>query len=119
MTYRHGRYFSRHLAHLATVLPLIAVITLCGCSTASDEGAPMALGEGPANTGTFPNLNVPQQAAAPQLSSDETATKIAALRRAQQGQTGPTSYETSEQRRKRLQLIGEEQDETLKVIENN
>ena len=101
------------------VLPLIAVITLGGCSTASDEGAPMALGDGPANTGTFPNLNVPQHAAAPQLSDDETATKIAALRRAQQSQTGATSYETSEQRRKRLQLIGEGQDETLKVIEDN
>ncbi len=119
MTYKHGSYSSLRSGSLRTALPLLALLALGGCSTGSDEGAPMALGEGAANTGTYPNLNIPRQGAAPQLTDEETSGKIAALRSAQHSQGGTAAYESSEQRRRRLELIGAEQDNTLKVIEDN
>ena len=44
-------------------------MTLAAGCTSVDETVPVAEGRtgAPADTGTFPNLNVPQQAAAPQL----------------------------------------------------
>ncbi len=79
----------------------------------------MALGEGPVNTGTFPNLNIAPKAAAPQLTDEETAAKLAALQRVQQ-QQGPRTYsETPEERRRRMQVITDDQAATLKEIEGN
>ena len=116
MTHRSGRHAFSGIAPTlltATVLALAG----SGCSSTSlEDAAPV---EGAANTGSYPNLNIAPQAAAPQISPEERAAKLAALQAAQRGQTPGAEGETSEQRRKRLKLLADQQKDTLKVIESN
>ena len=72
---------------------------------------------GPTDTGTFPNLNIPQQAATAQFTEEEKQAKLAQLRAVQQSQDPGAPVESPEARRKRLQVSQDEQSETLKVIE--
>ncbi len=116
MTYRIGGsiFPNAGLALAAAMLALAA-----GCT--SVETVPVAEGRtgGPVDTGTFPNLNVPQQAAAPQLTQAETDAKLAALRAAAARQSPGAGVETAEARRRRLQLTADDQADTLNVIEGN
>ncbi len=114
MTYRVGGSIFPG-AGLTLAIAMLALAA--GCT--SVETVPVAEGRtgGPVDTGTFPNLNVPQQAAAPQLTQAETDAKLAALRAAAARQS-PGS-ETAEARRRRLQLTADDQADTLKVIEGN
>ncbi|WP_168247333.1 MULTISPECIES: hypothetical protein [unclassified Mesorhizobium] len=58
-----------------------------GCtSTSANSAAPTALTEGPKDTGSYPNLNIPPQVAAKQLSKEETAAKLGELKAEQQAQ---------------------------------
>ena len=82
------------------------------------DQAAIAAGRGPLDTGTYPNLNIPQKGAAPQFSNQERDAKLAALRAEQQRQA-PGSTETAEQRQRRLQLLTDEQEDTLEAIEGN
>ena len=73
----------------------------------------------PTDTGTFPNLNIPQRAATTQLTPEETEAQLASLRAAAQQQQSPAGEaESAEARRKRLQVLQAEQAETLRVIES-
>jgi hypothetical protein len=112
MTYLVG---GRIFSGLGCVLLLAAVLAASGCSTSVDEAMPVS---GAIDTGTYPNLNIPPKAATRQFTPEESAAKLASLR-AKQQRIAPSSGETPEQRRKRLQLLKKEQDDTLKVIENN
>ncbi len=96
-------------------------MTLAAGCTSVDETVPVAEGRtgAPVDTGTFPNLNVPQKAAAPQLTQAETDAKLAALRAAAAQQSPGDVVESPEARRKRLQLLADDQANTLKVIEGN
>ena len=106
------------------VLGWAALTAISGCSTVEPpplsryDQAALAAGRGPIDTGTFPNLNVPQQAATRQFTTEERDAKLAALS-AEQQRLAPGSTETPEQRRRRLKLLADEQQETLEVIENN
>ena len=108
---------------MSPAVTLAAALAIAGCATEStDDLVPIAEGRtgGPVDTGTFPNLNVPPQAATAQLTEEEKKAKLARLRAAQQRQSpGGGSVETPEARRKRLQLMSDEQADTLKVIEDN
>ena len=117
MAHRHCRFLSAPLG--ASALVLVAALALGGCGTPPEDDASLSLASGAANTGTFPNLNIPPQAAAPQLTEDETQAKLASLRRAQQAQSGRVTAETPEERRRRLKLLEDEQAETLRLIEQN
>jgi hypothetical protein len=106
---------------------LLAALSLAatGCTTAdpvppltSYDQAAIAAGRGPRDTGTYPNLNVPRQAAAAQLSDEERDVKLAALR-AEQRRQAPARAETPEERRRRLLRLAEEQEQTLREIEGN
>lgn len=120
MAHRHCSFLSLARGCGGAALPLVAFALLAGCATPPDETRQTALGAGPTNTGTFPNLNIRQQAAAPQLSDEETAAKLASLRRVQQQQAGgAVPAETPEQRRRRLKLLQDEQADTLRAIEEN
>ena len=119
MTQTDGRIFFPLFRRAASALAGIVGLALVGCTSAPEDTAPSGFAERGANTGTFPNLNIPQRAAAPQLTQEETDAKLARLRGLQQRQSPGAPVETSEERRKRLKLIGEDQAETLKVIEEN
>jgi hypothetical protein len=104
----------------AAALVAVAALFAAACSSTTVEDVPLAAGRSgsPTDTGTFPNLNVPPQAATAQFTEEEKQAKLAQLRAVQQKQSpDAASVESPEARRKRLQLLQDEQDETLKVIE--
>ena len=117
MTYgKGGRLFpGMSVATLAAVALFVAA-----CSTSAVEDVPVAEGRSgsPTNTGTFPNLNVPQQAATAQFTEQERQAKLARLGPVQQAQASGAPVESPEARRRRLKLSADEQEETLKVIES-
>ena len=117
----HLRVRSGAGALLLATLPF----AVSGCTTAepappltSYDQAAIAAGRGARDTGTFPNLNVPQRAAAAQFSDQERDGKLAALR-AERQRRAPAAGETPEERRRRLLRLAREQDETLRDIEGN
>lgn len=116
MTYGKGGRFFPGLG----VAALAAALFAAACSTSAVEDVPVAGGRsgGPADTGTFPNLNIPQRGATTQLTDEEKAAKLAQLSAAQQRQNPGAPVESSEARRKRLQVSQDEQADTLKVIES-
>jgi hypothetical protein len=116
MTYSKGQRFFPGIG--AAVLA--SALSIAACSTSTVEDVPMAEGRsgGPTDTGTFPNLNIPQQAATAQFTEEEKQAKLAQLRAVQHTQSlGAAPVESPEAKRKRLQLLQDEQDDTLKVIE--
>ncbi len=119
MTQTDGRFYFPLFRRLASGLAVIAGLALGGCTSTPEDTAPVGFAERGANTGTFPNLNIPQHAAAPQLTNEETEAKLARLRSLERTQSPGSAVETAEERRKRLKLVGEDQAETLKVIEQN
>jgi hypothetical protein len=102
-----------------TAAALVALLSTAACSSTTLDDVPAAEGRsgGPTDTGTFPNLNVPQQAATAQFTEDEKQAKLAQLRGLQQRQNPGAPVETAEARRQRLQVSQDEQANTLKVIE--
>ena len=116
MTYGKGERFFPGMGAAA----LAAALSLAACSNTTMEDVPVAEGRsgGPTNTGTFPNLNIPPQAATAQFTDEERDAKLAQLRSKQQAQSpGAAPAESPEARRKRLQVSQDEQADTLKVIE--
>jgi hypothetical protein len=104
----------------AAALVAVAALFAAACSSTTVEEVPAATGRSgsPTDTGTFPNLNIPPQAATAQFTEEEKQAKLAQLRAVQQKQNpGAPPVESPEAKRKRLQLLQDEQDETLKVIE--
>ena len=112
MTYRADRHVFENVRPV--LLAALACAALAACST-SDDTARVA---GAIDTGTYPNLNVAPKAATEQFTTEERDAKLAALRAVGQQQSPAATGETEEARRKRLQLIGDDQSETLKVIES-
>jgi hypothetical protein len=103
----------------AGVAALTAALLAAACSTSSTEDVALAPGRSgqPADTGTYPNLNIPQHAATSQFTDEERDAKLAQLRARQQVQDPGAAAADPQATRKRLQLLQDEQDETLKVIE--
>jgi hypothetical protein len=74
-----------------------AMFALAACSTANVEdttpAAAAARGQpnlvGPKDTGTFPNLNIARQQAAPQFTDEETKAKLATLKADQAAARNP------------------------------
>ncbi len=74
----------------------------------------------PKNTGTFPNLNIPPQAAAKQISSQQKASRLAELRAAQTGQKAPPGAAGTSASKARLKkLATSHATVALEEIENN
>jgi len=100
----------------SATIALLATLALVGCQSARlDELAPLP---GVRNTGTTPDLNVPQKAETDQFTDADRAAKtseLAAARASQQGaaQPGPAPAATAASLRRASQL----QAETLKEIE--
>ncbi|MEP9388416.1 hypothetical protein [Mesorhizobium sp. KR9-304] len=116
MTYRKSGGIFPGIGVAAAALALFA--TACSTTTVDDVAMAEGRSGGPTDTGTFPNLNIPPQAATAQFTEDEKQAKLAQLHAVQQRQNpGATAVESPEAKRKRLQLLQDEQDETLKVIE--
>jgi hypothetical protein len=76
------------IGRLAVVAALLCAPLLTGgcSSTSMNSPGPTGAAEGPKDTGSYPNLNIPPQAAAKQLTKEETAANLAQLKADQQGQ---------------------------------
>jgi hypothetical protein len=65
----------------------VVLLAIAGCSSTNIEGAtPVAATDGPKNTGTYPNLNIPPQVAAEQFTDAEKAANLARLKADEQAQ---------------------------------
>ncbi|MGX9177687.1 hypothetical protein [Mesorhizobium sp. BHbdii] len=65
----------------------VVLLAIAGCSSTNIEGAtPVAATDGPKNTGTYPNLNIPPQVAAKQFTEAEKNAKLAQLKADEQAQ---------------------------------
>jgi hypothetical protein len=72
---------------------------------------------GPIDTGTFPNLNVPPQVAAPPMTNDDTARLTGRIASAQSAQAASGSGAGATGNTARLQTLAEQHgDDTLKAI---
>ena len=59
----------------------IILVAIAGCSSTSTSGpTPIAVDAGPKDTGSFPNLNIKPQVAAPQFTAAESKAKLAELK---------------------------------------
>lgn len=85
-----GTFFLRpgSICRMAVVAGLFGVLLPGGgcTSTGTNNAAPTALTEGPKDTGSYPNLNIPPQVAAKQLTKEETAANLAQLKAEEQAQ---------------------------------
>ncbi len=119
MTYVRARSFFPGAGMAALAIALLAA----ACTTSPVEEVSVAPGRrgAPSDTGTYPNLNIPQQAATSQFTADEKEAKLARLTALQQrqnpGAVATTPPDEAEAARKRLKASVDEQEKTLKVIE--
>ncbi|WP_292096252.1 hypothetical protein [Mesorhizobium sp.] len=86
-----GTYFlgAGSICRIATAAAVLCTALLAGgCETSSNasNARPTAVTEGPKDTGSYPNLNIPPPVAAKQLTKEETAAKLAQLKAEQQAQ---------------------------------
>ncbi|ODT56450.1 MAG: hypothetical protein ABS59_01015 [Methylobacterium sp. SCN 67-24] len=93
MTYRVGRHVFLGVRASVALLLVATPLVAGGCSsTSSSQAAAVpAGGRGAQDTGTYPNLNIAPQVAAPQFTEEQKASKLAQLHTAQKRQGGPGS----------------------------
>jgi hypothetical protein len=77
MTYRIGGHVFFGVRHALASGAL--VLSLAGCASSTVDEPVAAGAGGPVNTGTFPNLNIPPQQAAEQMTPAEKSADMAAL----------------------------------------
>ena len=96
---------------------VVLTAALGGCAGSTIDGAVPTAG-GPVNTGQFPNLNIPAQAAAPQFTPEEREAGLAELQAAQQRQSGGPGTGVAPAEVQRLKKLAQgHADEALKEIE--
>ncbi|MBZ9767997.1 MULTISPECIES: hypothetical protein [unclassified Mesorhizobium] len=84
-----GTFFLKpgSICRMALMAGLVGMLVpAAGCTSTSTNNAPTALTEGPRDTGSYPNLNIPPQVAAKQLTKEETAANLAQLKAEEQMQ---------------------------------
>ena len=98
---------------------LCALLAAGGCtSTSTNSSAPTAMTEGPKDTGSYPNLNIPPKAAAKQLTKEETAASLAQLKAEQQAQLSKGGGTAKPANQSALTTLAKTHgDDTLKQIE--
>ena len=82
MTHRPGETAFPAVAALGRMVAAAAVLGLCGCAgqSAVSASSQADVVSGPKDTGTFPNLNIAPQNAAPQFTNDQKNAKLAELK---------------------------------------
>jgi hypothetical protein len=76
----------------AAILLSTGALATGGCASSNTGNTAQVAGtEGPKDTGSYPNLNIPPQVAAKQLTKEETDAKLAQLKGEQQAQLGKGS----------------------------
>ena len=117
-----GTFFLRpgSICRMAVVAGLVGVLLPAGgcTSTGTNNAAPTALAEGPKDTGSYPNLNVPPPVAAKQLTKEETAANLAQLKAEEQAQVAKGGSVKAPANAAALNKLAKTHgDDTLKQIE--
>jgi hypothetical protein len=96
-----------------------ALLATGGCTSSNTEGATSVAGvDGPKDTGSYPNLNIPPQVAAQQLTPEERTAKLAQLKADQQAQIAKGGGGAKAADQAALTSLAKNHgDETLKQIE--
>jgi hypothetical protein len=96
----------------------IVLLVVSGCSSTSMEGStPVASAEGPKDTATFPNLNIPPKVAAPQFTDAEKTAKLAQLKADERAQAAKNSGVKPTNPAELTALAKQHGGDTLKQIE--
>ncbi|WP_434723022.1 hypothetical protein [Mesorhizobium sp. RIZ17] len=117
-----GTFFLRpgSICRMAVVAGLVGVLLPAGgcTSTSTNNAAPTSLTEGPKDTGSYPNLNVPPPVAAKQLTKEETAANLAQLKAEEQAQAAKGGSVKAPANAAALNKLAKTHgDDTLKQIE--
>jgi hypothetical protein len=94
----------------------IILLGIAGCSSTSSPTS-VAAGTGPKDTGTFPNLNIKPQVAAPQFTDAEKNAKLAQLKADESAQAAKNGTPDVADQAALTELAKKHGDETLKQIE--
>ena len=112
-----GRFF-RIAAAVMLVTMGGALLAAGGCASSDTGSATTVAGvDGPKDTGSYPNLNIPPQVAAQQLTPEERNAKLAQLKSSQQAQLGKGGKVQGTSPAALNTLAKNHGDETLKQIE--
>ncbi|MET2826467.1 hypothetical protein [Mesorhizobium shangrilense] len=96
----------------------IMLLAISGCSSTSMEAStPVAGVEGPKDTATFPNLNIPPKVAAPQFTDAEKTAKLAQLKADERAQAAKKSGVKPTNPAELTALAKQHGGDTLKQIE--
>ncbi|RUM99466.1 hypothetical protein EET67_00700 [Pseudaminobacter arsenicus] len=121
MTERIGAgIFSRLRLAAGLGLAAAAFIQLPACSTVPEVASapPSGLSSGqPTDTGTFPNLNIPPQTAAAQITPEEKAEKFSELEAAKATQSAPPGGGATADQSRLKKIAATHAAETLAKIE--
>ncbi|MFA6155115.1 hypothetical protein [Mesorhizobium sp.] len=93
------------------------LLGVAGCSSTSSGPTPVAVNAGPKDTGTFPNLNIKPQVAAPQFTEEEKNAKLAQLKADSNAQAAKGGGPKVANQAALKDLAKKHGDETLKQIE--
>ncbi|WP_225247961.1 hypothetical protein [Mesorhizobium sp. J8] len=106
------------MAALAGLVGVLLPAGGCTSTSPNNAAAPTALTEGPRDTGSYPNLNVPPQVAAKQFTKEETAANLAQLKAEQQAQLAKGGSVEAPTNSAALKTLAKTHgDDTLKQIE--
>lgn len=108
------------ICRMALMAGLVGMLLPTGSctSTSANNTAPTALTEGPKDTGSYPNLNIPPQVAAKQFTKEETAANLAKLKAEQQAQITKGGKATAPANQTALNTLAKTHGaDTLKQIE--
>lgn len=121
MTERIGAGIFSRLRQVAVVcFAAAAFLQLPACSSVPDlaSAPPSGLSSGqPTDTGTFPNLNIPPQSAAAQITPEEKAAKFSELQAAQAAQSSPPGGRATANQSRLKKIAATHAAETLAEIE--
>jgi hypothetical protein len=108
-------------APAAAAMPAAQAPAIAATQTTPSVISEVQLSSGePRNTGAFPNLNIPPQSAAEQISAQQKAARLAQLGAARAGQQPPPGAAGSPASNARLRkLASSHAAEALEEIENN
>lgn len=95
---------------------VLGALAVSGCGSTQTQAGGQGLQDGPLNSGTYPNLNIPPRSAAEPLTAQETSEKLSALKARSSAQASEkVKQDASEARLKALAKNHAKQ--TLDVIE--
>ncbi|WP_292335468.1 hypothetical protein [Mesorhizobium sp.] len=118
MTINIGETVFFGAGHFCRIGAAIVLIGIAGCSSTKTNGpTPVAAGTGPKDTGTFPNLNIKPQVAAPQFTEAEKNAKLAQLKADENAQAAKGGGPKVANQAALTDLAKKHGDETLKQIE--